>query len=45
MFGFVTTESTPAMRTRALDAGTQFMIGNPFTPQSSQCALQPMLQD
>jgi two-component system, chemotaxis family, chemotaxis protein CheY len=30
-FGFVTSESTPAMREQATDAGAEFLIGKPFT--------------
>jgi two-component system chemotaxis response regulator CheY len=32
-FGFVTTESTPDMRTVAHDAGAQFLLAKPFTPE------------
>ncbi|MFT5173908.1 MAG: two-component system chemotaxis response regulator CheY [Gammaproteobacteria bacterium] len=43
-FGFVTTESTAEMRKRAVDAGAKFMIAKPFTAESFQSALQPVLQ-
>ena len=33
-FGFVTTEATPDMRTKALGAGAKFLISKPFTPES-----------
>jgi two-component system chemotaxis response regulator CheY len=31
-FGFVTSESTPAMREQAIAAGAAFLIAKPFTP-------------
>jgi two-component system, chemotaxis family, chemotaxis protein CheY len=33
-FGFVTSESTPEMRELANEAGAQFLIAKPFTPDS-----------
>ena len=33
-FGFVTTEATAEMKTRATSAGAQFLISKPFTPES-----------
>jgi two-component system chemotaxis response regulator CheY len=33
-FGFVTSESTPAMREQAIAAGAAFLIAKPFTPDS-----------
>jgi two-component system chemotaxis response regulator CheY len=33
-FGFVTSESTPAMRTRAKDAGALVLISKPFTSET-----------
>jgi two-component system, chemotaxis family, chemotaxis protein CheY len=33
-FGFVTSESTPEMREKANEAGAQFLIAKPFTPDS-----------
>ncbi len=32
-FGFVTTESTAAMRAKASETGAQFLIAKPFTPE------------
>jgi two-component system, chemotaxis family, chemotaxis protein CheY len=40
-FGFVTTEATPEMRTRATNAGARFLISKPFTPESFKEALGP----
>ena len=42
-FGFVTTESTADMRLKAKDAGAQFLIAKPFTPESFEQALRPVL--
>ncbi len=42
-FGFVTTESTAEMRKRATDAGARFMIAKPFTVESFQDALGPIM--
>ena len=42
-FGFVTSESTPAMREQANDAGAEFLIGKPFTKESFQETLKPLL--
>jgi two-component system chemotaxis response regulator CheY len=33
-FGFVTSESTPAMREQAIAAGAAFLIAKPFTPDA-----------
>ena len=33
-FGFITTEATQDMRTKALGAGAKFLISKPFTPES-----------
>ena len=38
-FGFVTSESTPEMRSTATDAGAAFLIAKPFTPEDFQAAL------
>lgn len=38
-FGFVTTEATVDMRTRATAAGAKFLISKPFTPESFKEAL------
>jgi two-component system, chemotaxis family, chemotaxis protein CheY len=40
-FGFVTTEATADMRTRATAAGARFLISKPFTPESFKDALTP----
>lgn len=42
-FGFVTTESTAEMRTRARDAGAQFLIAKPFTAESFEKTLRPII--
>jgi two-component system chemotaxis response regulator CheY len=38
-FGFVTSESTPVMRKRALEAGAMFLLSKPFTPTALEDAL------
>ncbi|HAD09576.1 MAG TPA: response regulator [Porticoccaceae bacterium] len=40
-FGFVTTEASEAMRTRAREAGAKFLVSKPFTEESMRSALQP----
>jgi len=42
-FGFVTTEGTPEMRARAMEAGALFLIIKPFTPEQFQEVLTPLL--
>ncbi len=42
-FGFITTEGTAEMRAKATDAGASFLITKPFTPESFQEALSPVL--
>jgi two-component system chemotaxis response regulator CheY len=42
-FGFVTSESTPAMRTKATDAGALFLISKPFTSEAFAEQLRPVL--
>ncbi len=42
-FGFITTESTAQMRQRANEAGADFLIAKPFTAESFQQALSPIL--
>jgi two-component system chemotaxis response regulator CheY len=42
-FGFVTTERTPEMRLRATEAGAEFLIVKPFTPEDFKSALSPLL--
>jgi len=43
VFGFVTTESTPEMKSRADELGAQFMIAKPFTPESFKSTLDPFI--
>ncbi|HTV95027.1 MAG TPA: response regulator [Steroidobacteraceae bacterium] len=43
-FGFVTTEATSAMRTKAMEAGARFLISKPFTPESFKEQLGPHLR-
>ncbi|WP_263379200.1 response regulator [Granulicella paludicola] len=38
-FGFITSESAPEMRARAIAAGAQFMITKPFTSNDLKLAL------
>jgi two-component system chemotaxis response regulator CheY len=38
-FGFVTSESTPVMRKRALEAGAMFLLSKPFTPTALEDAI------
>lgn len=42
-FGFVTSESTPAVREQALAAGAKFLICKPFTAETFQNELTPVL--
>jgi len=42
-FGFVTSEGSPEMVTRAEQAGAMFVITKPFTPESFRDVLQPVL--
>ena len=42
-FGFVTTESTTEMRAAAKEAGANFLIAKPFTPDSFSAAVDPVL--
>jgi two-component system chemotaxis response regulator CheY len=42
-FGFVTSESSPDMRKTASDAGAQFLISKPFTPEIFESTLKPLL--
>ena len=39
-FGFVTTEGTPDMRARALEAGALFLLAKPFTPDDLRDTLE-----
>jgi two-component system chemotaxis response regulator CheY len=42
-FGFVTSESTPAMRQQALEAGAAFLLAKPFSADDFQDLLQTVL--
>ena len=42
-FGFVTSEGSPQMLERALNAGALFLIAKPFTPEAFRDALEPVL--
>jgi two-component system chemotaxis response regulator CheY len=42
-FGFVTSEGSPQMRSRAENAGALFLIAKPFTPEAFRDALEPVL--
>jgi two-component system chemotaxis response regulator CheY len=44
-FGFVTSEGSPDMRRRALDAGALFLIVKPFTAESFQQTLDQVLKE
>ncbi len=41
VFGFVTTESTPEMKSKADELGAKFLIAKPFTPESFKITLDP----
>jgi two-component system chemotaxis response regulator CheY len=42
-FGFVTSEGSEEMRTRAASAGAAFLIAKPFTPEAFDDALRSVL--
>ena len=42
-FGFITSESTEERRQQAKDAGALFLVSKPFTPQSLQLVLDPIM--
>lgn len=42
-FGFVTSEGSEDMRSRAAAAGASFLIAKPFTPEAFADALDPLL--
>lgn len=42
--GFITTESTAAMRTKATEAGASFLIAKPFTADAFKSVLTPLLK-
>ena len=41
--GFITSESNPETKVEATEAGAAFVITKPFTPESFQIALEPVL--
>ncbi len=43
-FGFVTSESSAEMRARAMQAGADFMVSKPFTPEALKSVLDPILR-
>lgn len=44
-FGFITSESSPAIRKEAEEAGAAFLIVKPFTPNSLEAAIGPALAE
>ncbi len=42
-FGFVTTEGSENKRGRANEAGANFLIAKPFTPESFEKAIMPVI--
>ena len=42
-FGFITTESTSAMRSKAIAAGAQFLIAKPFNAESFEKTLSRVI--
>ncbi|MFK8031500.1 MAG: response regulator [Gammaproteobacteria bacterium] len=42
-FGFITTEGTAEMRATAREAGAQFLISKPFTADSFEKTLRPII--
>ena len=43
VFGFVTTETTAAMKEKAAGMGSSFMISKPFTPETFRSALDSLI--
>jgi len=41
--GFITSEGTPEMRMTAMASGAQFLVAKPFTAESFQRALKPII--
>ena len=41
--GFVTTESTAEMRAESKEAGAQFLVAKPFTAETFEKALRPVI--
>ncbi len=44
-FGFVTTEASDEMRAMASEAGASFFITKPFTPETVEKTLSPVIGD
>ncbi|MCA9033621.1 MAG: response regulator [Planctomycetaceae bacterium] len=42
-FGFITSESSAEVRKEAEDAGASFLVTKPFTPNSFEAAISPVL--
>jgi two-component system chemotaxis response regulator CheY len=42
-FGFITSETSVAIKKLAIDSGATFLISKPFTPEDVQDALYPIL--
>lgn len=42
-FGFITSENNPETLKEAMDSGASFLINKPFTPESFQQVLEPIL--
>lgn len=42
-FGFITTESTEAVRQQAHEMGARFLVAKPFTPESLREAMQRLV--
>lgn len=42
-FGFITSESSPEVRKEAEEAGAAFLVTKPFTPNSFEAAISPVL--
>jgi two-component system chemotaxis response regulator CheY len=42
-FGFITSETSPAIKELAVNSGATFLISKPFSPEYVQAALTPIL--
>lgn len=42
-FGFITSETSAAIRALAMDSGATFLLSKPFSPEEVQAALFPIL--
>ena len=42
-FGFITSENSDSIRERAMEAGASFLITKPFTAESIEAALAPVM--